>query len=287
MTSVASETNLEKALTQLDAFTRPLDTSFFPPTFLYGPTGAGKTYLSATATKVPELCPVVIITIARTDETLAEKKEIDTGQLTIIDPHKYAQDKGTNQWEASKIAIKKVRDLKPFPFKTVILDDLSLLQYYAEERAQEQTPFHHDGGSVLLELTQQGDYRLVKDRIFPLILDLVDLCAANKAAFFITAQERLLTVVPEGEVTIGGSQGEITKQSKTAPALMPSLIPIVLGQMGIVGKMRVSGADKWILETRQSQYREAKDRTGCLEQKLEMATVGKLVNKLREGGWKI
>ena len=284
--TTAEKPGLEAALKVLSAFVRPLDTSFFPPMFIYGPTGSGKTHLAATATKVPELCPVVIITIARTDETLAKKKEIDLDNLPIVDPYKVAKATGQNMWEASKSAIKKVRDLKDFPFKTVILDDISLLQYHAEERAQEITPFH-DGQSVLLELTQQGDYRLVKDRIFPLILDLVDLCAVNKAALFITAQERFLTIQPEGEVVIGGQGGEVTKTLKTAPALMPSLIPIILGQMGIVGKMRVSGADKWVLETRQSQYREAKDRTGVLDQKLEMPTVTKLVTKLREGGWQI
>ena len=285
------ESDLEKALVALNAFVRPLDTSFFPPTFLYGPTGAGKTHLAATATKVPSLCPVVIITVARTDETLAKKTEIDIEQLHIADPYKYAKAKGSNMWDACKMTIKKVRDVRPFPFKCVILDDLSMLQYHAEERAQDQTPFHtnDDGsprGNVLLELTQQGDYRLVKDRIFPLVLDLVDLCTEHKAALFITAGERLLTMQPEGEVTIGGSDGDV-RTFKTAPALMPSLIPVILGQMAVVGKMRASGADKWILETRQSQYREAKDRTGRLPQRLDMPTVAQLVDKLREGGWTI
>ena len=281
---------LETALKQLEAFVRELDISFFPPTFHYGPTGSGKTYTAATATKVPELCPVVIITVERTDETLANKPGIDVAQLTVVDPYKYAKAKSTNMWDACRVGIRKVRDLKPFPFKTVILDGLTLLQYHAEERAQDQTPFHGSGdgtGSVLLELTQQGDYRLVKDRIFPLVLDLVDLCATNKAALFITAQERFLTIQPEGDVTIGSQDGDVVRTLKTAPALMPSLIPIVLGQMAIVGKTRVAGTDKWVLETRQSQYREAKDRTGQMPQKLEMPTVAQMVAKLRGGGWTI
>jgi DNA polymerase III delta prime subunit len=258
---------------------RLIETANYPVILLYGPTGTGKTYTLCTATKVPELSPVCLIAIDRTDATLVGKKDIDLGNLALIDFREHMKKvKVESEWEAIKQVCAGVRDLKPFPFGMVILDGMSLMQYHAEGRAREQTPFHQ-GGSVLLELTQQGDYRLARGRMLPVVLDLVETCIANGAAFAMTAQERILTVTPEGEQ-------DPTDDSKTyrfAPALMPSMIGDLTGTADIVGKMRTSGG-KTILETRRTQYREAKDRYGVLAGSVTDPTMSEILSKLKSSG---
>jgi hypothetical protein len=284
-TEKSTTQSLQELRGKLGNFARIVEASNFPTLLLYGPTGSGKTYTAASFTKVPELCPVALIAIERTDDTLIGKSDIDLEQLVLFDPHEYkAKANLTNTWDACKQVINKVLTLRPFPFKTVILDGISTLQYFAEDRAVEETPFH-SGTSVLLELTQQGDYRIVKNRILPLVMDLVELCALHGAALILTAQERPLTMPKEGEVSLSATEGE-TKVIRFAPALMPSLISPISGAVSVVGKMRIS-SEKSIVEFRRTQYREAKDRTGLLGASVEQPTAAKLVKLLRDGGWKI
>jgi len=265
---------------------RELDLTRFPPIALIGYNGTGKTYLAASATKVPELCPVCLIAIAKTDATLIGKKDIDASQLVLLDPREHmAKAHISNMWDATKQTLRSMGKLKPFPFRTVILDGISQMQYWAEARAVEQTPFHPDGGSVLLELTQQGDYRLAKDRMMGELLSLLDVCDANKAAFILTGQERLLQIIPEGEIQ-ADEKGNQLKTYRATIALMPSLIQDVLGLMTVVGRMRVAGG-KFIMETRRSQYLDAKDQTGYLEDRTEMPTMAGIYKKLTEGGLKL
>ena len=250
---------------------------FAPPTvLLYGPTGAGKTYLASSASMVEDLCPVCLIAMARTDATLVDKKDIDLDKITLLDPKAYMKQANlSNEWDASAQLIRSVRDLKPFRFKCVILDDLSVLQYYAEDRAKEITPFHKDGGSVLLELTQQGDYRLARSRIITAVLDLMDACIANGAMFIMTTKERLIQLPPEGD-----QDPDSLKVYKFSPALMPSLIEDMTGAADIVGKLRaISGSS--VLETRRTPYRDAKDRYGLIGDSMKDPTMAKIMEKLR------
>ena len=284
--TTSSETPRETISKSLGGFFREPRKDVFPPTFLYGPTGAGKTYLSATATQVPARTPVALIAIERTDETLGNKPDIDLSQLYLIDPVAFAlKSHISNMWDACAQAIRKVRDMKPFPFKTVVVDGLTTLQFHAEQRTQTETPFHR-GDSVLLELTQQGDYRLVKERILPLIMDLAEVCDANKAALILTANERGLKVPYEGEAPTDSDGRPLPPPEKSAPALMPSLIDPLLGMFAIVGKMRVSGKD-FVMETRRGQYRDAKDRTGTLVEQMKAPSIAMITEQLKKGGWEL
>lgn len=272
-----------ESLQKLPGFRVP-DPTLFPTIILVGANGTGKTYLAASATKVSELCPVLLITVGKSDHTLSEKPDIDLSQLTVLDPIQHMRKVGlSNPWDAIHQVIRGVTRLKPFPFRTTILDGLTQMQFHAEKRAAEQTPFH-EGESVLLELTQQGDYRLARERLLDELLQLEELCERNRVAWILTGQERLLRVATEGEVQVD-ERGQEVRTYRSTIDLMPSLIQPVLGMAGIVGRMRYAGG-RFIMETRRSQYLDAKDTTGYLGDRVENPTMAKIVERLRkkEGG---
>ena len=258
------------------------DATQFPIIVLIGANGTGKTYLAASATKVSELCPVLLITVGKSDHTLSEKPDIDLAQLTVLDPLLHMRMSNlSNAWDAIHQVNRRVLSLRPFPFKTVIYDGLTQMQFHAEKRAAEQTPFH-EGTSVLLELTQQGDYRLAKERILDELLQFEEVCEKSRALLIMIGQERLIRVISEGEAQVD-EKGQEVKTYRSTIDLMPSLIQPVLGMAGIVGRMRAAGG-RFILETRRSQYLDAKDTTGYLGSRIENPTMAKLVGLLRKKG---
>ena len=274
MTTSVNGTTAE-AIRKLSGY-RELDTTVFPWMGVYGDNGTGKTYLCASASMVPEMCPVVLISIGRPDYTLEHKSDIEPKEITLIDPRVYAREKHIgNLWDASKQVIRSVANMNPFPFKTVILDDLSLLQSFAEDQAAAVSPFHQ-GPSVLLELPQQGDYRLAKSRILDALIRLQDVCVENKATFMWTAQARMTHVVPEGEPVLDEKGAEV-KMYRATPGVMPSMIQEIQGLVTIVGKCRISSTTH-VLETRRSQYRDAKDPTGTLQDQMRSPTAAKIRN---------
>src|SRR5205085_2686412 len=93
---------------------------------VYGDQGSGKTYLSGTASLVPEMCPILYLAIEGGAETLLT--HFDHSKFKVVVPSvtdRNGKIVHRHKWEHVEAILEGFRAHGIAPFKTIVIDSLS------------------------------------------------------------------------------------------------------------------------------------------------------------------
>lgn len=128
---------------------------------LYGPPGIGKTWLAGSSTRVPEMCPVLLIDNDGGSKTLQRKTEFDG-----IDIFRVFSFEAYNKIFEMLSTPQNDGEVGELPYRTVIIDNLGELHYLAMELELSARP---SKGSSQDLVPAQRDYYIIRAMIHKLI----------------------------------------------------------------------------------------------------------------------